>query len=261
MQIIDSHCHLNLLKKKQHHDDTLMQARKHNVIGMLNISIDMDTADEVIEQTDLQENIWASIGIHPCHCPTSPMTEKDILAINQYALHPKVIAIGESGLDFFHRKEEDSQHQIDYFIKHIEIANALQLPIIIHCRHARRQVIEILQSYRGENCNGVMHCFAEDGQTAKKALDLGFYISFSGILTYPKSEALREVARYIPLDRLLVETDSPYLSPQPVRNQTNQPAHIKYTLSTLAEIHQQEVVDMADITTTNFQRCFNVSIQ
>lgn len=260
MRIIDSHCHLNILKKKQNHSETLANAHDNNVVGMLNIGIDIETAPEVIAQTQLQENIWASVGIHPCHCPSTPMTEDDINAIITYAKHPKVIAIGESGLDFFHSKEEDSTHQLGYFREHIHLSNTLQLPIIIHCRHAHHKIIKILQENHADQCGGVMHCFAEDWATAKAALDMGFYISFSGILTYPKSGPLREVAKRIPLDRLLVETDSPYLSPQPVRKTFNQPAYVKYTLSTLAQMHAKEVAEMADITSQNFTRCFNVQL-
>jgi TatD DNase family protein len=259
MQIIDSHCHLNILKKKQGIAETLAEAKQNCVVGMLNISVDLETADEVIKQSELQSNIWASVGVHPCHCPIEPMSDGDFESIKTLSNHPNVIAIGETGLDFFHTKPEDSQHQFDYFIKQVELSKMLDYPVIIHCRNARTEVIEILQSHKATK--GVMHCFAEDWQTAKAALDLGFYISFSGILTYPKSIELKEVAKQVPEERLLVETDSPYLSPQPFRSKYNQPAYVKHTLAHLAELRGTEVTEMAKITTQNFERCFNVKVQ
>ncbi len=227
---------------------------KYKVDGMLNVCVALESAQEVIETANKFKNVWASVGVHPCYKEARSPTVESLL---YWSKKPKVVAIGETGLDFFHFKEEEAYAwQYANFLPQIEAAKQSDLPVIIHCREAEKQVMDILEREGARDCGGVMHCFEGDMECAKRALDIGFYISFSGKLTFKKLDTLREVAKKIPLERLLIETDAPYLSPVPHRGKPNQPGYVSYTAECLADLHRMNLKDMAQITRTNFFRCF-----
>ena len=257
MKIIDSHCHLNLVKRHQSLEQVINNAVANEISGILNVSVELSELDDLAQQCLLMDNIWMSCGIHPCHAQPCDVSFDELMLASQ---RPEVIAIGETGLDFFHQPRKASLHQFDHFENHISVAKASQKPLIIHCRHAKTDVIQVLQQNDADLCGGVMHCFAEDLHCAEAALELGFYISFSGIITYKSAQELRKVAQTIPIDRILVETDSPYLSPVPHRSSKNQPAYVRHTLEQLAQLRGLSIESMADMTYHNFQRCFNIKL-
>jgi len=195
--------------------------------------------------------IHASAGIHPSECDAL----FDVEALDTYARDPAVIAIGETGLDYFYGTDNHAQ-QRKCFAEQIALARAVQKPLIIHLRDAEKDMLALLHSESAKDTGGVMHCFTGDKATAGKVLDLGFYISFSGILTFPKAQDLREVAAYIPRDRLLIETDCPYLAPVPMRGKPNYPFYLPHTGSKLAEIRKISVADLAEELKRNFEQCF-----
>jgi TatD DNase family protein len=189
--------------------------------------------------------------VHPCELEGKDPSVEELLTL---AKHDKIIAIGETGLDYFHVEKVMADWQRDRFRRHIKASNQSGKPMIIHTRNAKKDTIAIMQAEKAEQ--GVMHCFSEDWETAKAALDLGFYISFSGIITFKSAEDLREVAKKVPSDRLLVETDSPYLTPVPYRGKPNSPAYSYYVAEKLAEIRGVSINDIASTTTSNFERLF-----
>jgi TatD DNase family protein len=191
--------------------------------------------------------------VHPTEQEGKDPSVDELLAL---ANHDKIIAIGETGLDYFHIEKDTADWQRDRFRRHIAASNQSGKPMIIHTRDAKEDTIELMQQEKAEQ--GVMHCFSEDWDTAKAAIDLGFYISFSGIITFKSAESLREVAKKVPADRLLVETDSPYLTPMPYRGKPNSPAYTYYVAEKLAEIRGTSINDIADTTTANFKKLFAV---
>jgi TatD DNase family protein len=195
-----------------------------------------------------------SCGEHPLH--QTNVLDADLLL--KLAADPAVVAVGETGLDYFYSPESKSTQQ-QAFIAHIAVANQLQKPLIVHTRDAKADTLDILRQHQAERCGGVLHCFTEDWPTAKAALDLGFYISFSGIMTFRNADALRDVVRQVPLDRLLIETDSPYLAPVPFRGKTNQPAYVSAVAKAIAELHAVSVAELAKTTTDNFYRLFTAA--
>lgn len=259
MQLIDSHCHLDMVVAREGVDLTLPEilasAADANVSKLLCVSV--STIDWQAMKTLCQpysDKVYLSAGIHPCY-----MEDDNFTLLNQQAQDEQVIAIGESGLDYYHCTSKDViKKQHHSFLTHITLANELQKPLIIHTRDAREDTIALMKEGQAEKGGGVMHCFTETLEMAKAALDLGFYISFSGIITFKNAEQIREVASYTPLDRILIETDSPYLAPVPYRGKTNQPAYIAYVAEKLAEIKGLPVTDIARITTDNFKRLFAV---
>ena len=252
--LIDSHCHLNIIARKQDVDTIVRHAKSdYKLAGLLNVSVELEEAQTVIDQANRHDNVWASVGVHPCHQDAAQPTIENIL---QWTDHAKVIAVGEMGLDFFRVKEKDADWQYTRFYTQLEAAKQAQLPIIIHCRQAADQVMHVLETRDAAQCGGVMHCFVEDWECAKRALDLGFYISFSGIVTFSNAEALRDVARKVPIDRILVETDAPYLAPTPHRGKDNQPGYVRYVAECLAAARGLAVKDFIEQTGHNFFTCF-----
>lgn len=259
---IDSHCHLTHARLLEHADPdaVVARARDAGISGFLNVccKISEDRAS-LAELSARHESLWYTLGTHP-HDAGDPQEQ----AITQEALteavlaDPKIIGIGESGLDYYydHSSREDQQGS---FRKHIRSCLDCDVPLVVHARDADEDVIRILREEgAGGKLRGVLHCFSSGRQMAMEALDLGFYISFSGILTFRKSEELREIACDIPLDRLLVETDSPYLAPEPCRNQKiNEPALVVHTGKVLAELHKLSPEAMAEATTRNFFTLFS----
>ena len=213
----------------------------------------MDDFPEVKALADQYEHIFASVGVHPCYQDARDPDVDELVAIAQ---SPNIIAIGETGLDYFRVEDQDMSWQHQRFIRHIEAAKQVNKPLIIHTRSAADDTMRMLKEQGADACLGVMHCFAEDWQVAKKALDLGFYISFSGIVTFKSATNVQEVARKCPLDRILVETDAPYLAPVPLRGKTNEPAYVRHTAQFVADLRGVPLTTLAEQTTDNFFTLF-----
>jgi TatD DNase family protein len=255
--LIDSHCHLNKLDLTPYHgdlDQVMEAARVVGVEKMLCVSIDLETFPEVLACAERYDNVYASVGVHPNDANDGTLKVDHLVSLAQ---HNKVIAIGETGLDYY-RSEGDLTWQRDAFALHINVAKTTGKPLIIHTREAQADTIAMMQSEKANDIGGVMHCFTEDVAMAKQCLDLGFYISLSGIVTFKNAVALQEVARYVPLDRLLVETDAPYLAPTPHRGKPNYPEYVKLVAEFIAALRGESFEKIADATTENFYRLFKV---
>ncbi|WFE68768.1 TatD family hydrolase [Thiomicrospira sp. R3] len=257
--IIDSHCHLNILPVERLGDteQVIKTAADLGVERMMCVAIGPDKWQEVIELADRHPQVYASIGIHPCSDKTVSATDEEIL---QVARHPKVLAIGEVGLDYFHQSPDqvDLSFQKARFRQHIAIAKQLDKPLVIHTRASTPDVLQILRDEGADQVGGIMHCFVEDLATAERAIELGFYISFSGILTFKNAKELKAVAQALPLDRILVETDAPYLAPAPYRSKINQPGYTRYVVEELARLRDLPFEQVAQVTTENFCRLFKL---
>lgn len=251
--LVDSHCHIPLLSDSMAVDEILGHARDNDIEHMLCVAIDMEGSPEIIELANRHEMVSASVGVHPNTELTAPIDEKLFL---EMAADKEVVAVGETGLDYF-RSEGDLEWQRDRFRLHIKLAKELGKPLIIHTREAKEDTLLILKEQGADAVGGVMHCFVEDWETAQKAMDLGFYISFSGIVTFKNARELQDVARQVPLEQMLVETDSPYLAPVPYRGKTNQPAFVRHVAEFIAELKQVEFTDVAEKTTANYYKLFN----
>lgn len=250
--LVDSHCHLDRLdKSKPQLIDTLKAARDKGVEHFLCVCVSVNDFPAMMEMISGLENVYATCGVHPLH--QDEACEKSQLMAHANRLD--VVAIGETGLDYFYSKESKDV-QIKSFIDHIEVANALSKPLVIHTRDARKDTIELLKAHRGDVCGGVLHCFTENWEMAKAALDLGYYISISGIVTFNSANELREVVKKIPLDRLLIETDSPWLAPVPHRGKQNEPAYVKEVGQFIADLKAMPLNQLAQVTTKNFFELF-----
>jgi len=250
---IDSHCHLNLLAEEEGGlDAVIQQAQENNVDHILCISIDTESCHEIISIAERYPHITASVGIHPNVDKAENFSVEELIKL---ASHNKVIAIGETGLDYF-RSEGDLEWQRDRFRTHITAAKQLKKPLIIHTREARDDTMDILEQENAEEAGGIIHCFTENWETAKRALDIGFYISLSGIVTFKNAKELQEVAKQLPLDRILIETDAPYLAPVPHRGKTNKPAYVKHVAEFLAQLRGDTVENIAAVTSANFRTLF-----
>ena len=254
MQIVDSHCHIDRVDLEAFGgsvESMLSHAKELSVIQFLCVCIDLEHFDQVHNLALQHSNIYASVGVHPTELISQEPSVEKLLELSS---SDRVIAIGETGLDYFRVKKDEADWQRDRFRRHIRASNESEKPLIIHMRDSKEDIIDILQK---ENAlSGVMHCFAEDWETAKAALDLGFYISFSGILTFNNANDLREIAKKVPADRLLVETDSPYLTPMPYRGKPNSPAYTYYVAEKLAEVRNTSIDEIAKVTTKNFKNLF-----
>ena len=254
MEIIDSHCHIDRVDLDAFGgsiESMLKHASELSVKKFLCVCIDLEHFDQVHDLALAHSNIYSSVGVHPTETNCKDPTSEELL---EYATSDRIIAIGETGLDYFHVKEDQADWQRDRFRRHIKASNICGKPLIIHTREAKSDTIKILSEEKAESA--VMHCFSEDWETAKAALDLGYYISFSGILTFKSAQSLRDVAKKIPAERLLVETDSPYLTPVPNRGRPNSPAYTYYVAEKLAEIRNMSISEIAKTTTENFNRLF-----
>lgn len=254
--IVDSHCHLNLLPQDKvgDLDEVITNSKKLGVDRIVCVAINPSQWQEVLQIADQYAEVYAAIGIHPCEDKTVQASDEEII---EAASHPKVLAIGEIGLDYYHfEDEEDMTWQHDRFRQQIRIAKQLNKPVIIHTRNSTPDCLDILRQESAEAVQGIMHCFVEDMETAKQAMEIGFYISFSGIVTFKNAKELKEVAKQVPLDRILVETDAPYLAPVPYRGKTNQPGYTAYVVEEIAKLRELSVAEVAKATTENFNRLF-----
>lgn len=253
--LVDTHCHLNILELTDFDGNianVLLAANKQDVKYFLNVAVDLENVSEVIAIANKFPNVFASIGLHPNEKVSQEPTLNELLTL---ASEKKVIAIGETGLDYF-RSEGDLRWQRERFVNHITAAKELGKPIIVHSRQAKEDTIKILKQENAEKVRGILHCFTEDWEMAKQAIDLGFYISFSGIITFKNAQALQEVVKKIPLECLLIETDAPFLAPVPFRGKTNQPAYVRYVAEAVAELKNISYLKVAEQTSQNFFNLF-----
>lgn len=257
--LVDSHCHLNLLEFSDKYSDlksVLSDCWNNAIEHLLCVAIDLEHFNEIKTISETYPNISISVGVHPNETDVSLGTLYDKLM--EQAQHPNVVAIGETGLDYY-RSEDYIEHQQNKLITHIEVAKKLNKPLIIHSRMAPEDTIKILKENGADTVKGVMHCFTETYEVAKQALDLGFYISLSGIVTFKNAAQVHEVATKVPLDRLLVETDCPYLAPVPYRGKLNYPQYVQHVAEKIAELKSLRFEDVAKQTTKNFYKLFNIS--
>ena len=252
--LVDSHCHLNFPELAARIDEALALMNENKVTHALCVSVTLEDFPQVRALAERYPNVYGSVGVHPDY-PDLPEVEEHRLI--ELADHSKVVAIGETGLDYF-RIQGDCEWQRDRFRTHIRAARRCGKPLIIHTRAAADDTLRIMREEHAGEAGGVMHCFTESWEVARAALDLGFYISFSGIVTFKNAEALREVARKVPLDRMLVETDAPYLAPVPYRGKTNEPGLVKYVAEEIARQRQVTLEQVAHATSMNFFHLFNI---
>lgn len=252
---IDSHCHLDRIDLKPYNDDFaafVKQARNQQIQHMLCIAIDLESYPDMLTLVEPYEDISLSVGVHP---NVTDGREPTVDELMQLASHPKIIAIGETGLDYFHSKGDlEWQHQ--RFKNHITVAKNLNKPLIIHTREAGHDSLDVLREAGADQVGGIIHCFTEDWAYAEKALDLNFYISFSGIVTFKNAMAIKEVAQKVPAERFLIETDSPYLAPVPYRGKPNYPTYVKHVAEHIAELRNTSVEAIAEQSSANFKRLF-----
>ncbi|PJD93652.1 MAG: TatD family deoxyribonuclease [Legionella sp.] len=258
--LIDSHCHLNMLDLTEFDhtlDHVIAQARDNGVAKMLTVCVTLTDLPQIEAIANQYPNIYTSVGIHPNEVLTE---EPDAQMLIDLSGHPACIAIGETGLDYYRTVlEEDKELQRERFRQHIRAALAVKKPLIIHTRQASEDTLRILQEENAQDIGGVMHCFAEDWDVAQRALDLNFYISFSGIVTFKSAVNLHHVAQKVPLDRMLIETDAPYLAPVPFRGKQNHPALVKQVALELSKLRGVPYDVIAESSTANFYQCFRVS--
>lgn len=255
MRLIDSHCHLNYEGLAERQEEVLARARERGVIGFLNISTRQSEWDDVISVAERNPDVWATVGVHPHEADTHPDLESAAL-VNE-ASHPRVIAIGECGLDYYYDKS-DRAAQRERFQAHIEAAREAGLPLVVHTREAEADTAEMLERAVEEGgISGVLHCFTGSPDLARKGLDLGFYVSLSGIVTFRNAQGLQDIAKWLPSDRMLVETDSPFLAPVPHRGKPCEPAFVADTAAFVAELRGETSEVLADATTGNFYRLFS----
>lgn len=253
--LVDSHCHLNYKGLAEQQDEVLARARERGVTAMLNIATRESEWDDVLAAAERYADVWASVGIHPHDADHHP--DVDTAKLVERAAHPRVIGIGETGLDYYYDKS-DRTRQRESFRRHIQASQQTGLPVIVHTREAEADTLALL----GEEMDraafpGVIHCFTASDDFARKALDLGLYISISGIVTFRNAADLQATAKWLPQDRLLVETDAPFLAPVPHRGNTGEPAFVADTLAFLADLREEDHEALAAATSRNFYRLFD----
>lgn len=253
--LVDSHCHLNMLDLAAHGgslDTVVAAASQHGVHSMLCVGVDLDTLPAVLRIAEDYPNVWASVGLHPSNSVEVEPTVDDYVRLAQ---HPKVVALGEMGLDYYYNQTHHAEMQ-NRFRLQIRAAHQVNKPIIVHTRDAREDTLTILREEQAEQVGGVMHCFTESLDMAQAAMAMGFYISFSGIVTFNKAANVADVAQAIPLERMLIETDAPYLTPVPFRGKPNAPEYVRFVAERIAELKGITVAEVARVTTDNFYQLF-----
>ena len=252
--LVDSHCHIPMLGKEVEVNEVIANAKALGVEHMLCVSVNLETYPEILGLAEQYDCIDASVGVHPNTTMTEEVSQETLVGL---ASNDHVIAIGETGLDYF-RSEGDLEWQRERFRTHIRAAKSVDKPLIIHTREVGEDITRILQEEEADTVGGVMHCFVEDWETAQKAMEMNFYISFSGIVTFKNAKEVQEVAKQVPLERMLVETDSPYLTPVPHRGKPNQPGYTRYVAEYIAKLHGTSLEHVAEQTTANFFKLFNI---
>ena len=257
---IDSHCHINFPEFSERLPALFAKMAENQVSHALCVSVELDKFPEIRAMAEAHPQVYASVGVHPDYEDTVEPTVDQLVELSQ---HPKVIAIGETGLDYY-RLKGDLEWQRERFRVHIRASRASEKPLIIHTRAASEDTLRILQeekaSVHAGGVAGVMHCFTESLTVAEAAMEMGFYISFSGIVTFKNAKDLQEVARHVPLERMLIETDAPYLAPVPMRGKTNEPGFVKHVAEYLADLKGVSIDELARITSTNFCTLFSAAL-
>lgn len=252
--LVDSHCHLDFPELVENLDGALQLMRDNAVTHALCVCVTLEAFPNVLRIAQAHSHIYASVGVHPDSTDVREPTMDELVALSA---KDKVVALGETGLDYF-RLQGDLEWQRDRFRTHIRAARAVNKPLIIHTRSAAEDTLRVMREEQAGEAGGVMHCFTESWEVATAALDLGFYISFSGIVTFKNASVIREVAQKVPLDHMLVETDSPYLAPVPYRGKINQPGYVRHTAEEIARLRGIPVDELAAQTSANFFRLFKI---
>ncbi|HKQ23847.1 MAG TPA: TatD family hydrolase [Burkholderiales bacterium] len=252
---VDSHCHINFPELAADLDGVVAAMQSNAVTHALCVSVNLETLPQVLSIAERFPNVFASVGVHP---DDQGGEEPDIRRLLVLAKHPRVVAIGETGLDYY-RLKGDLEWQRDRFRRHIRAARASGKPLIVHTREAADDTLQIMREENAAECGGVMHCFTETQAVANAAMEMNFFISFSGILTFKNALALKSVAREVSLENMLIETDSPYLAPVPYRGQTNQPAYVRFVAEEVARLKGVTVEAVASATSANFFELFKTA--
>ena len=254
-RLIDSHCHLDFDGLSNRLPEVLAAMAANDVAGCMTIGVTLEEAPQVLAIAQAHEQVFASVGVHPEYADHQ---EPDVETLCALAQHPKVLAIGETGLDY-HWHKDRPEWQRERFRVHIRAAKLLNKPLVIHTREAAEDTLTILKEEGASAVGGILHCFTENLAVAEEAIALGFYISISGIVSFKKAEQVHEVARSVPLDRLLVETDSPYLAPVPYRGKPNEPAYVRHVAEAIADLRQISYAEVAEASSRNFLKLFPAS--
>lgn len=249
---VDTHCHLTLLDLTPYSGDldlALAQAREAGVSRFMSISVDLDDHIELAKIAARHADVGYTVGVHPCEdAATMARVTTDYLV--ELAQPEKVWALGETGLDYFH-STDFIQEQKECFARHIHASQVVKKPVVVHTRSAKHDTVDIIRAEK--STHGILHCFTEDWETAKAVLDCGYYVSFSGIVSFKNAQDLRDVAKQVPLDRVLIETDSPYLAPVPYRGKSNEPKYVPFVAKALCDVYDKSLEEMAAITMQNFE--------
>ena len=252
--LVDSHCHLDFPELAGTLDSVFALMRVNRVERALCVSVTLEDFPRVRSLAETYPHLWGSVGVHPDYEGVSAVSVADLV---MRANHPRIVAIGETGLDYF-RLKGDLEWQRERFRTHIRAAKECGKPLIIHTRDAAADTLRIMREEGADKAGGVMHCFTESMEVAAAAMDMGFYISFSGIVTFKNAKTVKDVARQVPLGNLLVETDAPYLAPAPYRGKTNQPGYVRHVAEEVARLKEVEFERVCIDTTTNFNKLFNI---
>lgn len=256
--LIDSHCHLDRLNLDKHDGkltNIIDTATARGVEAMLCVAISVENREAVLKIAEEYDHIVASVGVHPLDIEKGLANCEQLI---EWSQHPKIVALGESGLDYYY-SEDSKEVQKESFIRHLQAGSEAQLPVIVHTRKAKEDTLSLIKEHGNLESAGVLHCFTEDWDMAKRALDLNYYISISGIVTFKNAEELRDVVRKTPIERLLVETDSPYLAPIPYRGKPNQPAYVREVAEFVADLRNISYEELTRITAENFFKLFSKS--
>ena len=254
---VDTHCHLTMLDLTPYQgdlDQVLAQARLAGVSKFMGISVDLDDHIQLSQIASRHADVGYTVGVHPCEAEqTMARATTDYLV--ELAQSEKVWALGETGLDYYHSTDFIAA-QKQCFARHIQASKIVKKPVVVHTRSAKHDTVDIIKAE--QSTHGILHCFTEDWETAKAVLDCGYYISFSGIISFKNAQDLRDVARQVPLDRVLIETDSPYLAPVPYRGKTNEPKYVPYVAKALGDVYDKSVEEIGMITAQNFENLLNL---
>lgn len=256
MQFVDSHCHIDFPELAEKSAEVQALMHQNEVALGLCVSVNLENFSRVLAVAEQYPNIYASVGVHPDY---EGVDEPDAERLAALAQHPKVVAIGETGLDYY-RLTGDLEWQRQRFRNHIQAAKLSAKPLIIHTRQAASDTLRLMEECSASEAGGVMHCFTETYEVAAAAMEMGFYISFSGIVTFKNATALKDVAQRVPLDRILIETDAPYLAPMPHRGKLNQPGYVRHVAEELARLRGEPLDAIAAATTENFCKLFKVNL-
>jgi TatD DNase family protein len=254
LSLIDSHAHLDSQRFDRDRDKVIRDARRTGVVQIVNPGADLESSRKAVELADRYPEVFAAVGVHPHDAST--LTDGTLAGLTGLADNPRVVAIGEIGLDYY-RDLSPRDRQRTAFVRQLALARTLGLPVIVHIRDAHRDAMRMLEE-EAEGTTGVLHCYSGDLDTAQRAISLGWYISIAGPVTYPNAHRLRDVVSQLPLERLLIETDCPYLSPQPRRGKRNEPAYVRWVAEQLAETLQVDLERVAEVTSSNTRELFGL---